>query len=221
MNIKIGDSWKSVLREEFDKDYFKNLTEFVRSEYTTNTCYPKGSDIFAAFDHCSFDDLKVVIIGQDPYHGPGQANGLCFSVKDGMSHPPSLINIFKELQSDLQRPYPKSGDLKPWADQGVLLINSTLTVRASQAGSHQKKGWETFTDSVIQCISDEKEEVVFLLWGSFAKNKGKKIDQDKHLVLSCGHPSPLSANRGYWFGNRHFSQTNTYLNGHGKEEIKW
>lgn len=221
MNIKIADSWKSVLKDEFDKAYFKDLTDFVRLEYAANTCYPKGRDIFAAFDHCGFDEVKVVIIGQDPYHGPNQANGLCFSVTDGMNHPPSLINIFRELQDDLNKPYPKSGDLMPWADQGVLLLNATLTVRASQAGSHQNRGWETFTDHVIQLISDQKEEVVFLLWGGFAKKKGNKIDQNKHLVLTCGHPSPLSANRGYWFGNKHFSKTNEYLNRHEKGQIQW
>lgn len=221
MNVNISQSWKKVLSKEFDKAYFKELADFVRSEYEQNTCYPKGNEIFAAFDHCDFDKVKVVIIGQDPYHGQGQANGLCFSVHKGISHPPSLINIFKELQTDLAKPYPESGDLSSWADQGVLLLNATLTVRASEAGSHQKKGWETFTDAVIEELSQVKEGVVFMLWGGYAKKKGKQINKDKHLVLSSGHPSPLSANRGYWFGNKHFSQANAYLLKRGSEEINW
>lgn len=221
MNVNISKSWKKVLSKEFDKAYFKELADFVRSEYEQNTCYPKGNEIFAAFDHCDFDKVKVVIIGQDPYHGQGQANGLCFSVHKGISHPPSLINIFKELQTDLAKPYPESGDLSSWADQGVLLLNATLTVRASEAGSHQKKGWETFTDAVIEELSQVKEGVVFMLWGGYAKKKGKQINKDKHLVLSSGHPSPLSANRGYWFGNKHFSQANAYLLKRGSEEINW
>lgn len=221
MNVAISERWKSILSEEFQKDYFSRLAEFVRSEYARHTCYPKGSDIFAAFDRCSFDKVKVVILGQDPYHGPGQANGLCFSVHESLPHPPSLINIFKELTSDMDKPYPESGDLSGWADQGVLLLNATLTVRASEAGSHQGKGWELFTDAVIQTLSKEKEHLVFLLWGGYARKKGNKIDQKKHLVLNCGHPSPLSANRGYWFGNQHFSKTNAYLKSMGKDEIQW
>lgn len=221
MNVKIADSWKNVLNKEFQKPYFKELASFVKEEYTQNTCYPKGTDIFAAFDYCSFDDVKVVILGQDPYHGPNQANGLCFSVKDGITHPPSLINIFKEIQTDLDIDYPESGNLEKWAKQGVLLLNATLTVRAHEAGSHQKKGWETFTDNVIQQISERKQNVVFLLWGGFAKKKTKLIDAKKHHVLTSGHPSPLSANRGYWFGNQHFSKTNTILEKLGKQQINW
>ena len=221
MNVKIEKSWKNALSEEFSKPYFQKLTDFVRIAYKENTCYPKGTDIFAAFDACSLDKLKVVIIGQDPYHGEGQANGLCFSVNDGVPHPPSLKNIFKELETDLGKTYPESGDLSHWAKQGVLLINATLTVQAHEAGSHQKKGWETFTDAVIKHISEEKEEVVFLLWGGFAKKKGKKIDTTKHHVLTSGHPSPLSANRGYWFGNKHFSKVNEFLNSKGKTTINW
>lgn len=221
MNVAISESWKTILSKEFEKSYFSQLTSFVRSEYQSYTCYPKGNEIFAAFDHCSFEDVKVVILGQDPYHGPGQANGLCFSVHDSLAHPPSLMNIYKELEQDVGKPYPASGDLSAWADQGVLLLNATLTVRASEAGSHQRKGWEAFTDAVIQHLSDEKENLVFLLWGGYAKKKGSKIDQNKHQVLTSGHPSPLSANRGYWFGNKHFSQTNSYLEKLGKSQIKW
>lgn len=221
MKVNIAESWKKILQPEFDKPYFKDLTDFVRSEYQNNTCYPKGKDIFAAFDYCSFDDLKVVIIGQDPYHGPRQANGLCFSVHDGIAHPPSLINIFKEIETDLGKPYPDSGDLSAWAKQGVLLLNATLTVRAHQAASHQRRGWEQFTDAVIQQVSQQKEQVVFLLWGGFAKKKGAKIDKSKHHILNSGHPSPLSANRGFWFGNKHFSKTNNYLQSVGKETIDW
>ena len=221
MQVNIADSWKNILQSEFDKTYFKELTYFVKSEYKSHTCYPKENAVFAAFEFCNFDDLKVVIIGQDPYHGPHQANGLCFSVKDGIVHPPSLINIFKEIKADLQQEYPQSGNLERWAKQGVLLLNATLTVRAHEAGSHQKKGWETLTDAVIKQISDQKENVVFLLWGGFAKKKIKLIDTKKHQVLESGHPSPLSANRGYWFGNQHFSKTNTYLKSIGKESIDW
>lgn len=221
MNVQISNSWKTELEEEFEKDYFKSLVEFVRAEYTDYLCYPKGDEIFAAFNHCDFDRVKVVIIGQDPYHGKDQANGLCFSVHKGIAHPPSLMNIFKELEKDTGKDYPQSGDLTSWADQGVLLINATLTVRSGEAGSHQKQGWETFTDAVIQKLSNRGEQLVFLLWGGFAKKKGKMIDTDKHLVLTSGHPSPLSANRGYWFGNKHFSKTNEYLQSLGKPEIKW
>lgn len=221
MNVKIADSWKNVLAPEFQKKYFKDLVIYVKHEYNKHTCYPKGQDIFAAFDFCDFNDVKVVIIGQDPYHGPEQANGLCFSVKDEISHPPSLINIFKEIQTDLNKDYPESGNLERWAKQGVLLLNATLTVRANQAGSHQKRGWETFTDEVIKQISDKREGVVFLLWGGFAKKKASLIDKKKHFILTSGHPSPLSANRGYWFGNKHFSKTNAILKRINKEPINW
>ena len=221
MNVDISNTWKSELQDEFEKRYFHQLVAFVRSEYTHYPCYPKGSEIFAAFNHCDLDQVKVVILGQDPYHGKDQANGLCFSVHDGIGHPPSLINIFKELENDMGKAYPVSGDLSSWADQGVLLLNATLTVRSGEAGSHQKKGWESFTDAVIQRLSARKENLVFLLWGGYAKKKGSMIDKNKHLVLTSGHPSPLSANRGYWFGNKHFSKTNEYLRSLGKTEINW
>ncbi|NHF60028.1 uracil-DNA glycosylase [Flavobacteriaceae bacterium TP-CH-4] len=221
MKVNIHQSWKQRLSNEFEQPYFNTLAQFVRAEYTQHTCYPKGKDIFAAFDHCPFDETKVVIIGQDPYHGPSQANGLCFSVKDGIPHPPSLINIFKEIESDLGKPYPKSGNLERWADQGVLLLNATLTVRAHQAGSHQGKGWEIFTDAVIRKVSMECEGIVFLLWGGFAKKKAALVDPSKHHILTSGHPSPLSANRGLWFGNRHFSTTNGILEKNGKSPVRW
>lgn len=221
MKINIHQSWYEKLSSEFEKPYFTSLTVFFKEEYTTKRCFPKGDKIFSAFDHCKFDDVKVVIIGQDPYHGIGQANGLCFSVNDGIAFPPSLQNIFKEIVQDLNVPFPKSGNLERWADQGVLLLNATLTVRESEAGSHQNKGWEIFTDAVIQKISDEKENVVFLLWGAFAKKKGMKIDRNKHLVLESGHPSPMSANQGKWFGNKHFTTTNEYLKSKGKAPINW
>jgi uracil-DNA glycosylase len=221
MTVDIHRSWKPFLQPEFSKPYFKDLVSFVKQEYAHHQCFPKGSEIFNAFNHCHFDDIKVVIIGQDPYHGVGQAHGLCFSVNDGVTHPPSLINIFKEIEQDLGLPYPKSGNLIPWADQGVLLLNATLTVRAHQAGSHQNKGWEQFTDAVIKIISAEKSNVVFLLWGGFAKKKKKLIDTKKHFVLETGHPSPLSANRGYWFGNKHFSKTNSLLQQVGASVIEW
>jgi len=221
MHLNIADSWKNILQPEFDKSYFKELTNFVKSEYNSTTCYPKGSAIFAAFNACSFENLKVVIIGQDPYHGVGQANGLCFSVHDSIKHPPSLVNIFKELNTDIQKEIPISGDLSHWANQGVLLLNATLTVKAHEAGSHQKHGWEVFTDAVISIISEQKRDVVFLLWGGFAQKKGKKIDKKKHYVLTSGHPSPLSANRGYWFGNKHFSKTNELLKASRRPVIVW
>ena len=221
MNINIHPSWRVQLYEEFNKSYFFNLDLFVRQEYETYTCYPKRDHIFAAFDYCPFQESKVVIIGQDPYHGPNQAHGLCFSVQKDLKHPPSLANIFKELESDIGKTYPDSGNLENWAKQGVLLLNATLTVRANEAGSHQKKGWETFTDKVIEKISQEREGVVFLLWGGFAKKKIKLIDTTKHSVLMSGHPSPLSANRGYWFGNRHFSKCNELLKDAEKEAITW
>jgi len=221
MNVSIHPSWQSQLQSEFQQPYFDSLTRFVRDEYTSTTCYPKGNKIFAAFNHSNFEETKVVIIGQDPYHGPNQANGLCFSVKDGIRHPPSLLNIFKELETDVSKPYPKSGNLEHWADQGVLLLNATLTVRAHSAGSHQNKGWEVFTDAVIRKLSAEKEGLVFLLWGGFAKKKISLIDTSKHHILTSGHPSPLSANRGLWFGNKNFSKTNELLKKMGKESINW
>ncbi len=221
MNVNIHPSWKAVLADEFEKPYFGQLTDFVKQEYTTHTCYPPGKHIFSAFDHCPFDKVKVVIIGQDPYHGPGQANGLCFSVSDGIPLPPSLINIFKEIQADLNKPFPPTGNLERWADQGVLLLNAVLTVRKGEANSHQGKGWEQFTDAVIQKVSDEKQDVVFLLWGGPAKKKGARVNRNKHFVLESGHPSPLSANRGLWFGNRHFSRANAFLAEKGKPAIEW
>lgn len=221
MPVTIHPSWKQHLKTEFEQAYFQSLASFVKQEYEQYTCYPNGADIFAAFDHCPFEETKVVIIGQDPYHGAGQANGLCFSVKDGIPHPPSLINIFKEIETDVGTPYPKSGNLERWAAQGVLLLNATLTVRAHQPGSHQKKGWETFTDAVIRKISEEKEGVVFLLWGGFAQKKAKLIDSKKHPILTSGHPSPLSANRGFWFGNRHFSRCNKLMADLGNKSIIW
>jgi len=221
MTVGIHPSWQLPLEQEFQKPYFESLMAFVKAEYAQGTCYPKGSQIFAAFDHCPFDRVKVVIIGQDPYHGPGQAHGLCFSVNDGVPFPPSLQNIFKELETDLQIPVPATGNLTWWADQGVLLLNATLTVRAGEAGSHQNRGWETFTDAVIELVSKQKEHVVFMLWGGYAKKKGAKIDRTKHLVLETGHPSPLSANRGLWIGNRHFSRANDYLQQLGLKPIQW
>ncbi|NAY90890.1 uracil-DNA glycosylase [Muricauda sp. JGD-17] len=221
MNVTIDPSWKVHLYSEFEKSYFQDLAQFVKREYGQYTCYPKGKDIFAVFDHCPFQETKVVIIGQDPYHGPDQANGLCFSVKDGIPHPPSLVNIFKEIKVDVEKPYPKSGNLERWADQGVLLLNATLTVRGHQAGSHQNKGWERFTDAVIKTVSTRLEGVVFLLWGGFAKKKASLIDKQKHHILTSGHPSPLSANRGLWFGNKHFSKANSLLARMGKEPIAW
>lgn len=221
MNVRISPSWNALLSSEFEKPYFQPLTAFVKKEYSEHTCYPKGKEIFAAFDKCPVEDLKVVLLGQDPYHGEGQANGLSFSVRDGIAHPPSLVNIFREIEEDLKLPYPESGNLSRWAEQGVLLLNATLTVRANTAGSHQGQGWETFTDAVIKSISDNCQHIVFLLWGSFAKKKIALIDTQKHCVLSSGHPSPLSANRGYWFGNKHFSKTNAYLTSVGKQAIDW
>lgn len=220
-DVRIEPSWKAELQTEFDKPYFGNLIDFVKSEYEQFRCFPPKGKIFSAFDHCPFGDVKAVIIGQDPYHGEGQANGLCFSVADGIPKPPSLVNIFKEIQSDLGKPFPGTGNLERWANQGVLLLNATLTVRKSEPGSHQKHGWETFTDEVIKRISDHKKDVVFLLWGSFAQQKGKNIDASKHLVLKSGHPSPMSANQGKWFGNKHFSQANAYLRSKGLDEISW
>lgn len=220
MNVRIDASWKEQLQPEFDKEYFEKLTDFVRREYATTTVYPPASLIFNAFDLCPFDKVRVVIIGQDPYHGPGQAHGLCFSVNKGIAFPPSLLNIFKEIKDDIGTPIPESGDLTHWARQGVLLLNATLTVRAHQAGSHQRQGWEEFTDAVIRQLNENKEHLVFILWGSYAQKKGAIIDRNKHLVLSSAHPSPLSAWHGF-FGNHHFSLTNQYLVNHGGEAIRW
>ncbi|WP_394996195.1 uracil-DNA glycosylase [Emticicia sp.] len=221
MDVKIDESWKKPLNSEFEKAYFESLINFVKAEYQSGMCYPPGKLIFNAFDKCSFENTRVVILGQDPYHGPNQAHGLSFSVNDGITFPPSLINIFKELNEDLSIPFPKSGNLERWAEQGVLLLNSTLTVKASMAGSHQNKGWEQFTDAVIRCINAEKEGVVFMLWGKYAQDKGKIIDSSKHFVLKSKHPSPMSANFGGWFGNKHFSQANNYLRSRGVAEIEW
>lgn len=220
MEVNIEQKWKEVLREEFQKDYFKTLVEFIKNEYKTQTVYPKAGNIFNAFNLCPFEDVKVVIIGQDPYHEPNQAHGLCFSVLDPTPTPPSLVNIYKEIKQDLGVDSPKSGDLTRWAKQGVLLLNATLTVQAHKAGSHQNKGWEKFTDSVIHHLANEKQGLVFLLWGSYAQKKGEFIDQTKHLVLKSVHPSPLSAHRGF-FGNHHFSQTNNFLSKLGKQPINW
>lgn len=224
MNIQsnFNSSWQSVLKVEVQKPYFKDLMNAVNEEYKNHTCFPPKELIFAAFDYCWFEDLKVVIIGQDPYHGTGEANGLCFSVNDGVKTPPSLRNIFRELNDDLDTIFlPNSGNLEHWAKQGVLLLNASLSVRMDNPNSHKHLKWDTFTDAVIQKISDEKENVVFLLWGSFAKKKGSKIDRNKHLVLESGHPSPMSANQGKWFGNKHFSATNVYLEESGKKSINW
>ena len=222
MSVKIDESWKRLLKSEFNSEYFKKLISFMKEEYSAFRCYPKGSEIFNAFDCCPINKLKVVVIGQDPYHGINQANGLCFSVNKGISHPPSLINIFKEIEGDLNFKFENSnGDLSKWANQGVMLLNATLTVREGLAGSHQNKGWEIFTDKVIEIISNETNNTVFLLWGSFAKQKRKLIDASKHKILESGHPSPLSANRGYWFGNKHFSKCNEYLDSYGKKKIDW
>lgn len=221
MNVKIDNSWREHIGAEFEKPYFSALTDFVRHEYTTTTCYPPGSLIFNAFNLCPFDRVKVVIIGQDPYHEPGQAQGLSFSVPDGVPLPPSLQNIFKEIQFDLGKPMPPTGDLTRWAEQGVLLLNATLTVRAHQAASHQRHGWEQFTDAAIRALNAERENLVFILWGGYARSKAQLIDRSRHLVLESVHPSPLSANRGGWFGNHHFSQCNAYLREHGEQEIDW
>ena len=220
MNVRIDESWRERLQSEFDAPYFAQLADFVRHEYATTRVYPPGSQMFAAFDACPFDKVKVVILGQDPYHEPGQAHGLCFSVNDGVPFPPSLQNIFKEIHDDIGTPVPMSGDLTRWANQGVLLLNATLTVRAHQAGSHQNKGWEQFTDAVIHRLAQERENLVFILWGSYAQRKGEFIDRSRHLVLQSPHPSPLSAPRGF-FGNRHFSRTTEYLTAHGIEPILW
>lgn len=213
--------WKAILKDEFEKPYFNNLVEFVKNEYASAKCFPPGKQIFSAFNHTPFDEVKVVIIGQDPYHGPGQAHGLCFSVGKEVAMPPSLKNIFEEIRTDVGTAIPNNGNLERWADQGVLLLNATLTVRAHQAGSHQNKGWEKFTDAVIEKLSTEREGLVFMLWGGPAKKKGAKVDSSKHLVLTTGHPSPLAANRGYWFGNKHFSKANEFLKEKGETPINW
>lgn len=221
MDVKIEKSWKEKLAKEFEKDYFRELTSFVREEYKgTTPIYPPARLIFNAFDHCPFENVKVVILGQDPYHGPGQANGLCFSVNKGIQFPPSLMNIFKEIADDTGKPIPSDGDLTRWSDQGVLLLNATLTVRAASAGSHQNKGWEQFTDAVIRILAEKRENIVFILWGSYAQKKGAFIDRNKHLVLTSPHPSPLSAYHGF-FGNHHFTRANDYLQSHGMQPIEW
>ncbi len=220
MEVKIEQSWKTKLNNEFESDYFIKLSAFVKSEYQSGPVYPPGSLIFNAFNMCPFQSVKAVIIGQDPYHGPGQAHGLCFSVRDDVGFPPSLVNIFKEIKMDLGIPRPESGNLERWASQGVLLLNATLTVRAHLAGSHQKKGWEQFTDSVISTLNRDKSNLVFFLWGAYAQKKGEAIDRSRHLVLESVHPSPLSASRGF-FGNKHFSKCNQYLEEHGIETIDW
>ena len=220
MDVKIEESWKIRLQTEFEKPYFKTLTDFVRNEYQQTTIFPPGKFIFNAFNLCPFHQVKVVIIGQDPYHGPGQAHGLCFSVNDGIPFPPSLVNIFKEIKSDLGKEIPTNGNLTRWAEQGVLLLNATLTVRAHQAGSHQRKGWEEFTDAAIRLLAEEREHLVFILWGAYAQKKGAFIDRNKHLVLASAHPSPLSAYNGF-FGNKHFSRANNYLVEHGESPINW
>ncbi|MDY5768018.1 MAG: uracil-DNA glycosylase [Alloprevotella sp.] len=220
MKVNIEASWGARLQEQFDAPYFQTLTEFVREEYAKGPCYPPGREIFNAFNLCPFDKVKVVIIGQDPYHGPGQAEGLCFSVKEGVKMPPSLVNIFREVQADTGSPLPANGSLRRWAEQGVMLLNATLTVRAHQAASHQKHGWEEFTDAVIRCLAEERDHLVFILWGSSAQQKGRVIDRERHLVLSSAHPSPLSAYHGF-FGNHHFTRCNDYLVRHGERPIVW
>jgi uracil-DNA glycosylase len=219
MDVKIEESWKKRLKDEFEKPYFEKLTDFVREEYKSHTIYPPKGKIFNAFDSCPFDQVEVVIIGQDPYHGPGQANGLCFSVNDGVKPPPSLVNIFKELKSDLGKAIPENGNLERWAKQGVFLLNATLTVQAHTAGSHQGKGWEEFTDAVIRILNQEKEHLVFILWGAYAQKKGIIIDDKKHFIIKSAHPSPFSATK--FFGTKPFSKANDYLREMGKREIEW
>ncbi len=221
MNVKIEPSWKAHLEAEFEKPYFVELTKFVKDEYVATRVYPPPKDIFRAFDLTPFDDVRVVILGQDPYHGPNQANGLSFAVHEGVRNPPSLQNIFKEIATDLGRPTTlKNGDLTPWAQQGVLLLNATLTVRADSPASHQDKGWEQFTDAVIETLSQEREHLVFILWGNYARQKGIMIDRAKHLVIESPHPSPFSADKGF-FGSKPFSKTNDYLTAHDKKPIDW
>ena len=220
MEVKIENSWKEKLSNEFEMPYFTALAEFVKTEYQNRTIYPPGNEIFKAFDACPFDQVKVVILGQDPYHGPGQANGLCFSVRPGVPMPPSLLNIFKERKSDRNQPMPPNGDLTAWAKQGVLLLNATLTVESKSPGSHQNKGWEQFTDAVIKILSAEKSNLVFILWGAYAQKKGAVIDRDKHLVIASAHPSPFAAHRGF-FGSKPFSRCNEYLIQTGSQPIAW
>ena len=220
MDVKIAPDWKELLQSEFEKPYFADLVSFVRDEYASTTVYPAGKNIFRAFDKCPLESLKVVIIGQDPYHGPGQANGLCFSVNKEIKMPPSLVNIFKEISSDTGKPMPTDGDLTRWSRQGVLLLNATLTVRAGNAGSHQRRGWEEFTDAAIRILAEKRSNLVFILWGSYAQKQGAFIDRNKHLVLTSPHPSPLSAYQGF-FGNHHFSTANRYLKEQGLSEINW
>ncbi|MGB3617524.1 MAG: uracil-DNA glycosylase [Catalinimonas sp.] len=220
MNVQIDPTWKEHLQPEFEQPYFQKLTEFVREEYRQHTVYPPGRLIFNAFNHCTFDQTRVVILGQDPYHGPNQANGLAFSVSDSVPKPPSLLNIFKEVRNETGQEIPQSGNLERWADQGVLLLNSILTVRARTAGSHKNKGWELFTDAVIRTVAQQKERCVFILWGAYAQKKGQFVDADKHLVLTSAHPSPFAADRGF-FGNGHFVRANEYLRAHGQPEIEW
>ena len=220
MDVKISESWKNLHQEEFNKPYFEELTRFVKSEYSAGQVFPAGRNIFRAFDKCPFDKLKVVIIGQDPYHGVGQANGLCFSVDDGVQYPPSLQNIFKEIHDDIGSPIPSSGNLDRWAEQGVLLLNAVLTVRAHQAASHAGRGWEQFTDAVVRTIAQRKEGVVYMLWGNYAQRKGQIADPERNLILKSVHPSPLSVYRGF-FGCKHFSKANDYLIQQGKEPIVW
>lgn len=220
MAVKIEESWSNVLTDEFEKPYFQELIKFVKQEYASQTIYPRGKDIFRAFDSCPFDEVKVVILGQDPYHGPGQANGLCFSVHEGITFPPSLVNIFKEIKNDLGKDIPPHGSLDRWANQGVLLLNATLTVRAHQAGSHQNKGWEIFTDAVVQALASQKKNLVYMLWGSYAQKKAAIVNPKENLILKSPHPSPLSAHRGF-FGNGHFSMANKYLKENGIREVEW
>mgnify|MGYP003466631395 FL=1 len=220
MNVRIDESWRQVLQPEFDKPYFELLTTFVRHAYRTTQCFPPAGQIFRAFDLCPFDKVRVVIIGQDPYHDFNQAHGLCFSVQEGVPAPPSLVNIYKEIQRDLGKPIPTSGNLTHWAEQGVLLLNATLTVEAHRAGSHQGKGWEELTDAAIQALNNQRSNIVFMLWGSYAQRKGQFIDRSRHLVLTAVHPSPLSAYRGF-IGCGHFSQANAYLQQHGQPPINW
>jgi uracil-DNA glycosylase len=220
MDVRIAESWKALLQDEFDKPYFEELVRFVKSEYSTTTIYPAAKNIFRAFDRCPLEKLKVVIIGQDPYHGEGQAHGLCFSVEDGVAFPPSLQNIFKEIASDLGKPTPVSGCLDRWAEQGVLMLNAVLTVRAHEAASHAGRGWERFTDAVVRLVAEKKKGVVYMLWGSYAQKKGAMVDSLQNLVLKAVHPSPLSVYRGF-FGSRHFSKANDYLVGQGKSPIEW
>jgi uracil-DNA glycosylase len=220
MDVKIEQKWKEVLAPEFERPYFKELADFVKSEYKTKKIYPPPAHIFEAFNRTPFDDVRVVILGQDPYHGAGQAHGLCFSVGHGVRTPPSLVNIYKEIKADTGEDAPNDGNLEHWAEQGVLLLNATLTVEAGKPGSHQHQGWEEFTDAVIHALAEQKEHIVFMLWGAYAQKKGAFIDREKHLVLEAPHPSPFSADRGF-FGCKHFSQANAYLFAHGSDPIEW